>query len=85
MTGAYHEHAQTIYAGYGLTPRERSVCDRLLTGAMNAEIAYELNIAESTVKNIMSDVHRKLGTDNRTQAALVIAGVIPAPNHVSGT
>jgi FixJ family two-component response regulator len=44
-----------------LTARERQVCDYLMAGLINKQIASELNIAESTVKVHRSRMMEKLG------------------------
>jgi DNA-binding NarL/FixJ family response regulator len=53
-----------------LTPREREVSALLAQGLSNAQIAEELHIAQSTVKDHVSRLFKKLGVTNRTQAAL---------------
>lgn len=53
-----------------LSSRELDVLKHLAEGRSNKEIANELNIAEGTVKNHMSNVLGKLGVLDRTQAAL---------------
>jgi DNA-binding NarL/FixJ family response regulator len=53
-----------------LSTRELDVLQHLASGRSNKEIAHELGIAEGTVKNHMSNVIGKLGTLDRTQAAL---------------
>jgi DNA-binding NarL/FixJ family response regulator len=53
-----------------LSARELQVLERLAGGKSNKEIASDLNIAEGTVKNHMSQVLAKLGVLDRTQAAL---------------
>lgn len=42
----------------------------VLDGQLNKQIAYELGVAESTIKSHMTIVLSKLGVQNRTQAAL---------------
>ncbi len=37
----------------GLTPREQEVCELVVTGMLNKQVAYELGVAEKTIK-----VHR---------------------------
>jgi DNA-binding NarL/FixJ family response regulator len=54
-----------------LTPREREVLQRLCEGKQNKVIAFELNIAESTTKEYVRQVLRKLGAKNRTHAAVL--------------
>jgi DNA-binding NarL/FixJ family response regulator len=54
----------------GLTPREREVLSGLGQGWSNARLAEELFVSEKTVKSHVSAVLRKLGLNDRTQAAL---------------
>jgi DNA-binding NarL/FixJ family response regulator len=53
-----------------LSEREREVLKLVASGASNREIAKKLYITEGTVKNHISNVLRKLGFRDRTQAAL---------------
>lgn len=53
-----------------LTPREKDVLQYLVTGAPNKEIANELDLQVVTVKLHVRGICRKLGVQNRTQAAL---------------
>lgn len=54
----------------GLTPREFEVLELLARGASNREIAKQLYISASTVKNHITSIFRKLGVSDRTQAVL---------------
>jgi DNA-binding NarL/FixJ family response regulator len=54
-----------------LSPREMEVLVLTTKGASNKEIASALNISRQTVKNHMSSVLRKLGVEDRTQAAIL--------------
>jgi NarL family two-component system response regulator LiaR len=56
-----------------LTPREQEVLDLIGRGYANKRIAFELGIAEKTVKTHVSHVLAKLGVSDRTQAALYAA------------
>jgi DNA-binding NarL/FixJ family response regulator len=52
-----------------LTAREVEVLKKLAEGQSNADIAKSLWVTEETVKFHLSNVYRKLGVANRTQAA----------------
>jgi two-component system, NarL family, response regulator LiaR len=60
-----------------LTPREQEVLELIGRGYSNKRIAFELGVAEKTVKNHVSHVLSKLGVADRTQAALYAARVGP--------
>ena len=53
-----------------LTRRQLLVLERMSTGESNKQIAYNLNIAETTVKAHVSAILRKLNVHNRIQAVL---------------
>ncbi len=51
-----------------LTPRERSVLQRLASGATNGEIARDLAFSVSTIRNDTMAIYRKLGAHGRPEA-----------------
>jgi NarL family two-component system response regulator LiaR len=53
-----------------LTRREREVLDLIAKGFSNKRIAFELGIAEKTVKTHVGHLLAKLGVADRTQAAV---------------
>ncbi|UZK67062.1 helix-turn-helix domain-containing protein [Sphingomonas sp. M1-B02] len=53
-----------------LTPTQLEVLRCVRCGLLNKQIAYQLGIAEATVKVHMTAVMRKLNVRNRTQAAI---------------
>jgi DNA-binding NarL/FixJ family response regulator len=61
-----------------LTAREREILVSIGNGLTNAEIAGELYLAESTVKNYVGRIFAKIGARDRVQAVLVAvrAGLI---------
>jgi len=55
--------------GPKLTRREREILELVAEGFSNAELARMLHITEQTVKFHLSNVYRKLGVSNRTEAS----------------
>ena len=53
-----------------LTNRELEVLIQIANGMFNKEIAILLNISERTVKNHVSNIFKKIGVSDRTQAAV---------------
>ena len=53
----------------GLTDREVAILGALARGLSNGQIAKELWVAEQTVKFHLTNIYRKLGVANRTEAA----------------
>ena len=53
-----------------LTARELEVLHHIVLGQTNKEIAASLYISEKTVKNHVTNILRKLGLSDRTQAAV---------------
>lgn len=54
----------------GLTAREQEVLRLIARGQSNKEIGTALAISEKTVKNHVTSIFRKIGVDDRTEAAL---------------
>jgi DNA-binding NarL/FixJ family response regulator len=54
-----------------LTPQQRRVFVLVCQGKLNKEIAFELGVAEATVKAHIWQIFHKLGVQSRTQAALL--------------
>ncbi|WP_426281552.1 helix-turn-helix domain-containing protein [Sphingomonas sp. NFX23] len=74
----YHTHqpsvattAATRAASPRLTPTQIRVLRGVHSGLLNKQIAFDLGIAEATVKVHMTALMRKLNVRNRTQAAIV--------------
>lgn len=53
-----------------LSPREMDVLKELIKGASNREIAFTLFISENTVKHHIHHILKKIGVENRRQAAI---------------
>jgi two-component system, NarL family, response regulator DevR len=56
-----------------LSAQERTILDLIADGLTNRQIATELNLAEKTVKNYVSNLLSKMGMERRTQAAVYAA------------
>ena len=56
-----------------LTPQERRILHLIADGLTNRQIAAEMNLAEKTIKNYVSNLLSKLGMERRTEAAAVFA------------
>lgn len=55
-----------------LSVAQLRVLRAIANGHQNKQIAYDLQLAEPTVKSHLSAIFRKLGVTNRTQAVLVL-------------
>ena len=64
-----------------LTPQERRILDLLADGLTNRQIAAELNLAEKTVKNYVSNLLTKMGMQRRTEAAVYAARLEERHRH----
>lgn len=58
-----------------LSPAQLRVLRGLKRGLRNKEIAFELGLAEKTIKAYMSALYRKLGVQSRTQALVFVQGL----------
>lgn len=51
-----------------LTPREQEIAALMVQGLTNRQIAEHLSLSEGTIKNYISVIYAKLGTNDRTRA-----------------
>ena len=58
-----------------LTPQQLKVLDMIRRGLQNKQIAYELNIRETTVKVHVSEILRKLNVMSRTKAIIEMSKI----------
>ena len=67
-----------------LTAREFEILRWVAAGSSNSTIARELYVTEQTVKFHLSNIYRKLGVANRTQASAFAYhhGLLEAPSYV---
>ncbi len=68
-------------AEYGLTPREVDVLERIVQGMTYEEIAKELFVSKSQIKQLAGSLCRKLGARDKAHAAAiaVAAGLVAPP------
>lgn len=59
-----------------LTPQQFIVLRMMADGLLNKQIAYELGIKETTIKQHGSAILRKLGLNNRTQAGVLFKQIM---------
>ncbi|WP_415918870.1 response regulator [Tateyamaria sp. SN6-1] len=67
-----------------LTNQQARILELICEGKLNKQIAFDLSIAETTVKAHVTAIMRKLGVQSRTQAVLVAqeakySKVLPSP------
>lgn len=65
----------------GLTPREAEVAVWLARGRTNPEIATILALRQRTVEKHVENILAKLAAENRTEAAMLIAGAVKMATH----
>jgi DNA-binding NarL/FixJ family response regulator len=68
-TGRIAQESETAHAALGLTQRELELLRLVASGATNSRLARQLFVTEQTVKFHLSNIYRKLGVANRTQAS----------------
>jgi DNA-binding NarL/FixJ family response regulator len=74
-------HAQAALGG--LTPTQMKVLEGVNSGLLNKQIAFDLGIAEATVKAHMTALMRKLNVHNRTQAAIAARTLVQGMGSAS--
>ncbi|MEO1871398.1 response regulator transcription factor [Cobetia amphilecti] len=66
-----------------LTTKQRGVLERMVLGESNKMIAWQLGVAETTVKSHVSAILHKLGVASRVQAILLASHALPAVSGAS--
>lgn len=79
-----NERDDTLSRLSSLTNQQARILELICEGKLNKQIAFDLSIAETTVKAHVTAIMRKLGVQSRTQAVLVaqdarFASVLPTP------
>jgi len=62
---------QTLPTNFQLSKRETDILELLAKGLSNADIAQRLYLTDGTVRNYTSEIFKKLGVSDRTQAAVL--------------
>ncbi|WGS17356.1 MULTISPECIES: response regulator transcription factor [unclassified Bradyrhizobium] len=70
QNGAPWEAESALHASKLLSAREIAILERIVRGDSNKHVARYFKIAEPTVKAHVKAIFRKIGTTNRTQAAI---------------
>ena len=81
QSSATGEDVEASGKGFGLTDRETAILQALARGLSNDEIAKELWVTQQTVKFHLTNIYRKLGAKNRTQATRIAQqhGLVDSP------
>ncbi len=56
---------EQIISKFNLTSREIEIAEKILAGASNKEIAYDLELSQNTVRNHIYNLYQKLGIQKR--------------------
>ncbi len=77
------EESDSAARSAGLTDRETAILSAVVRGLSNEAIAKEFWVAEQTVKFHLTNIYRKLGVSNRTEAARVAykQGLVESPMY----
>jgi FixJ family two-component response regulator len=62
-----------------LTPRERQVCEQVVRGQLNKQIAYDLGLSEKTIKVHRARFMKKLAVDSVAELARLMERTSQAP------
>lgn len=64
--------------GVFFTEREKSIIKQMIEGRTNRQIASMLFMQEGTIKNYISGIYNKIGTNDRTAAILILKELLDA-------
>jgi DNA-binding CsgD family transcriptional regulator len=64
---------------FRLTRRETDILRRVVDGLKNAEIAYDLDVSEQTIKDHLSNIYMKTGTENRMALMRMLLQISETP------
>lgn len=83
LQNAVHVQKNSLHQDFArklsqLTPQQFKVLRCIADGLLNKQIAYELDVQETTIKQHVSAILRKLGVINRTQAGVLFHDMLRA-------
>ncbi len=71
LSGTLENHENSVELLQTLTPQQGKILELVCEGKLNKQIAYDMSIAETTVKAHITAILRKLKVQSRTQAVLI--------------
>jgi len=72
IRGKLRDRQAILHAMEGLTPREREVLDRIVEGAPNKAVAYDLEVSERTVEIHRSRAMKKMGAESLAELVQMV-------------
>ena len=77
------QESESAAKAAGLTERETAILNAVVRGLSNEAIGKEFWVAEQTVKFHLTNIYRKLGVSNRTEAARLAykQGLVESPMY----
>ncbi|QTH43476.1 response regulator transcription factor [Cohnella sp. LGH] len=63
-------------SGYSFTVRERKIIELMTEGYTNKQISSSLFMSEGTVRNYISVIYNKVGTNDRIAAVAILSGLL---------
>jgi len=77
------QESESAAKAAGLTDRETAILNAVVRGLSNEAIGKEFWVAEQTVKFHLTNIYRKLGVSNRTEAARLAykQGLVESPMY----
>ena len=86
-TGRRERTREQVEEAWGLTRRELEILTLVAEGHSNAQLARMLWVTEQTVKFHLSNIYRKLGVANRTEASrwAQVHGLLPLQAAAQGS
>lgn len=86
MSDLQREHTDFAQRLAALTPKQFRILMMLTDGRLNKQIADEVCVSEATIKAHLTEIFKKLGVNNRTQAATLAATHLEVePTDIAGS